>query len=211
MKKRTVTVSIEGITENGYEETYDVGEQVCERFTYVCEDKRFAAVEAIDEGTKEKIAADVQVREWKNDVLVSFAMPAGGAKIAVRYNLSEGRTRLTVELGEVKKELADVPSYFYSGLEDVNGDSNDIDENKTYYYDQGDDLTFVLRLKREADVVLCLDGEEYVPEEKKEKFFNGEKIYEYTFGQTDDFDRAYRTRKRIPLRNVTEKVCFKLK
>lgn len=210
MKKQAeLKVFLQGIEESGYEQTYDVGESVCERFALVYEDKRISSIEVVDEKTQKTIEAEKEEREWKKDVLVSFPMPQGGASITVRYAPSEDRVRLTFDMSAIQAELAEIPSYFYSAMDDANGDTHDLSENKTYFYDAGDDITVVLRMKRDRNVKLCLDGKEYAPEEKKEKSIDGRKVYEYTFGQTDDFDPA--CHKRTPIRLKTHSVVIFLK
>ena len=212
MKRYTVYVSYEGVEENAFSYETAENEQVCERFERVVKDKKLAevTVETASDGVWRAFEkTQEEDREYKGDRLVSFDMPKGDVRITAKYVADENRVRLQLDLRAVRDVMTEErgPSYFYSTQEDWNGDSNDLEEGKTYYYDDGEEMTFVLRLNVDADVVLSTGEREYAPVKKEKR----QAVYEYTFGFVDDLDPACRTNKPVRLCAPSTTVSFHVK
>ena len=210
MKKHTVLVLYDGLEQEEYSYEQQENEQVCERFALVENDRKLvSAVVEVRRGGAWTTLKGVgeEDRPHKGDRLVSFDMPAGDVRITAKYAVDETRVRMRIDLQSIRNVMSEVPSYFYSAQDDINGDSFSLEEG-TFFYDDREEMTFVLRLRIDADVRLRAGDSEYAPVEKRKRLIGDVAVYEYTFGFVDEYDKKYASARPVVLRAPETTVSF---
>lgn len=200
MGKKQIKVSIKSVGIEDYDCEYvqPAGEQLYERFVLVKDDKALRSLDVylIKGGARVPYKAfTTEEKEVDNYVDVCF-YPTEDTVIELQYELSPDRLAFRLDLSAIRHllaatEITRLPSpvsYFYSDWDDIHDWSHNFDEDSTYYYDDGEGVSFVVRLTASVDLRLTVAGKEYRPVETEETYFGKQKVYEYRFGTLDDFD-----------------------
>ena len=201
-KNKPINVCVRSVGIDLYDYDFDqpAGEQVYERFILVKNDMvlRSVAVYQIIDGQRvplEEVKTEDNDMENYRDVCF---YPTADALVEVTYEVSPDRLAFRLDLSAIRHllaatEITRLPSpvsYFYSDWDDIHDWSHNFDEDSTYYYDDGEGVSFVVRLTASVDLRLTVAGKEYRPVETEETYFGRQKVYEYRFGTLDDFDPA---------------------
>lgn len=197
-KRINVRMRSVGIEDYDFEYDQPAGEQVYERFILVKDDKVLQKIEVscVLDGEKvpfEKFETEDNEIENYRDVLF---YPSEDVIIEAFYESSPDRVAFRLDLSAIRHllsatsitKLPSPVSFFYSDSDEIHDYTNIFDEDKTYYYDDCEGVSFIVRLSSPVDLRISMAGKEYLPEEKEECFFHEQKVYEYRFGTIDDLD-----------------------
>lgn len=211
MKTKRIHVHIQCLTIDDYNFDYDqpAGEQVYERFIICYEDTVLNSIDVyqIINGVKTPVdKVETKENTFDNYRDVCF-YPTENTLIELNYEKSPHRVAFKLDLSEIRHllsatEITKLPSpvsYFYTDSDEYHDYSHNFDEEKTYYYDDGEGISFIVRLNKSVDLRLILSDKEYLPQEVEECRFGKQQVYEYRFGTIDDFDPARRNYPNIPL------------
>lgn len=200
MAKKEIKVSIKsvGIDEYDYEYVQPAGEQLYERFVLIKDDMALHSLDVyrVIDGVREpckKYKTEANDMENYMDVCL---YPTEDTAIELRYEPSPDRVAFRLDLSEIRHLLAATAvtrtpspvSFFYSDSDEMHDYTHLFDEDKTYYYDDCEGVSFVVRLSAPVDLRLTVSGKEYLPVETEQTHFGPQKVYEYRFGTLDDYD-----------------------
>lgn len=210
MENVRIKVRCLAIEEYNFEYEESRGLEISERFPLYVNDLGLKAVEIYQvEGLKEvpyekARFEDNDLENYREisffsdkDVLISLVYEKSPKRVAFEIDLSNIRSLLAAT---DDKNIPSPASFFYTDSDDIRDDTHIFDENETYYFDDFEGITFIVRLKEKVDLRLELSGEEYLPEEVEEKRFGKSLVYEYRFGSVDDYDPKRRNYRVIRLK-----------
>jgi|GEM_PF-3964286 len=190
-KNKIINVQIysNGIKDYNFDYVQSAGKQLYERFVLVKDDMELKNIEIyqIVNGAKvpfKKYKMEDNEIENYRDVC---CYPQEDTTIELFYEKSSDRLAFRLDLSNIRHLLATTVitalpspvSYFYSDSDDCHDYTHIFDEEKTYYYDDFEGISFVVRLTSQVDLRICISGKEYTPVETEECWFNKQKVYEY--------------------------------